>query len=147
MVPWLIGLASMSIVLHRRGTATDVPVDASPRWLPPAVFGVAVYGGYFGAAAGVLLLALFLRVERFSLPEANAAKNLLLGVANMIAAVAFAIVGDVHWWAVLPLGLGLLVGGRLGPAIVRRVPPAPLRVVIGSAGLVLAIVLAYRAYR
>jgi len=104
-----------------------------------AVAGIGWYGGYFGAAAGVLMLALFLAVRHESFPRANAAKNLLLGVANLVAATLFVVLGNVDWGAFLPLALGLLAGGRLGPPIVRRVPAAPLRAAIGLAGLVLAV--------
>jgi uncharacterized membrane protein YfcA len=55
--------------------------------------------------------------------------------------------GSVYWLAAVPLALGFLIGGRVGPAIVRKVPPAPLRIAIAIAGLGLAAELAYRAYR
>ena len=107
---------------------------------------VGVYGGYFGAGAGVMLLALLLWATNESLPRANAAKNVVLGVANGIAAVVFVFVGDVHWDVVVPLGLGLLVGGRIGPVIVRRSDPGWLRLVIAVAGLGLAVTLAADAW-
>jgi len=74
-------------------------------------------------------------------------KNLLAGVANGIAAIAFAAFGPVRWMAVLPLAAGFLVGGRLGPSIVRRAPATALRVVIACAGLGLAAHLGITAYR
>ena len=70
---------------------------------------------------------------------ANAVKNLLLGAANATAAVAFALTGEVAWVAVPPLLIGCVIGGRLGPAIVRRVPPTAMRWVVGLAGLGLAV--------
>jgi uncharacterized membrane protein YfcA len=119
-----------------------------PSWkVSVGVFVVAIYGGYFGAAAGVLLLALLLVTTAESLPRGNAMKNLLLGSANAVAAVAFVAFGPVRWSAVIPLAAGCLVGGRLGPVIVRRVPASPLRMVIALAGLGLAIRLGLDAYR
>lgn len=103
---------------------------------------VGVYGGYFGAGAGVMLLALMLWATAEPLPRCNAVKNVVLGLANGVAAVAFVFFGDVHWDLVVPLGLGLLVGGRLGPIVVRRAPQGPLRVVIAVAGMGLAVKLA-----
>ncbi len=103
------------------------------------IFGCCVYGGYFGAAAGVMLLGLLLAGTDRSLPVANAVKNLLLGAANATAAVAFALTGEVAWVAVPPLLIGCVIGGRLGPVIVRRVPPTAMRWVIGLAGLGLAL--------
>jgi uncharacterized protein len=74
-------------------------------------------------------------------------KNLLLGLANGVAAAAFAVFGPVRWLAVLPLAAGFFMGGRLGPVIVRRVPATPIRVVISAAGIGLAIHLALDAFR
>lgn len=74
-------------------------------------------------------------------------KNTVLGIANGVAALAFALFGHVHWSAVAPLALGFLVGGRLGPVVVRRAPVRLLRVVIALAGLGLAVDLGLSAYR
>jgi uncharacterized membrane protein YfcA len=105
-----------------------------------------VYGGYFGAGAGVMLLALLLHSTDEDLPRANAMKNVVLGLANGVASVAFMLFGPVRWSAVVPLGLGLFAGGRLGPAIVRRAPADRLRVLIALAGVGLAVKLGYDAY-
>jgi uncharacterized membrane protein YfcA len=108
--------------------------------------GVAVYGGYFGAAAGVLQLALLLVALPVSLLQANGLKNVLSGAANAVAAVGFALFGPVVWSAALPLALGLLVGGRLGPVLARRLPTAVLRVGIALAGIGLAVKLGLDAF-
>jgi uncharacterized membrane protein YfcA len=104
-----------------------------------AVLATIVYGGYFGAAAGVLLLALLLAVTSEPLARSNAMKNLLLGLANAVAAVAFVAFGPVRWSAMIPFAGGFLVGGRLGPIIVRKTPAAPLRALIAFAGVTLAV--------
>ncbi len=144
LVPWLIGAASLAILARRR-LVEVAAVEHPARMGPGTVLGVGVvgvYGGYFGAGAGVMLLALMLWATAEPLPRCNAVKNVVLGLANGVAAVAFAIFGDVHWDLVVPLGLGLLVGGRLGPIVVRRAPPGPLRVAIAVAGMGLAVKLA-----
>src|SRR5689334_7526295 len=93
-VPLLIGLASVAILLPRkehreahvanhRDHMVRVTLEAG------AIFLITIYGGYFGAAAGVLLLALLLRAGGATLAHANASKNVILGVANSVAAVAF----------------------------------------------------------
>ena len=147
MVPVLLVVASLAIVVPsgaphpgRRRRAVLVAEMA-------AFFGIALYGGYFGAAAGVLFLALLLNAGADSLAHANAAKNILLGLANTVAAVVFAILSPVHWLAVVPLGAGCLIGSRLGPIVVRHAPATPLRIIIGVAGLVLAVKLGFDAYR
>ena len=72
--------------------------------------------------------------------------KVLLGDANSVAAVAFTVLAPVYWPAVVPLGLGCLIGSRLGPIVVRHAPATPLRVLIGAAGVALAVKLALDAY-
>jgi uncharacterized membrane protein YfcA len=149
VVPWLIAGASIALLLGprlRRAAAGAHPVDRAGVGTSIAVFLVAVYSGYFGAAAGVMMLAVLSAATRQSLARANAAKNLIVGAANAVAAVIFALIGPVQWVAALALAAGSLAGGWLGPAVVRRVPAGPLRVVIAVAGLGLAVKLAAGAY-
>lgn len=151
IVPVLLMLASVAIVFPRnerraarvgdhRDHRIQVALEAG------AIFLITMYGGYFGAAAGVLLLALLLRGGGATLAHANAAKNVILGVANAIAAVAFVFFAPVYWPAVVPMGLGCLIGSRLGPVVVRHAPATPLRILIGAAGAALAVKLAVDAY-
>jgi len=149
IVPVLIAVASIAILARRR-LVDELPPHTPHRAGPGVVCGVgvvAVYGGYFGAGAGVMLLALLLIATGEPLPRCNAVKSVVLGLANAVAAVGFAMFGPVRWSVVLPLGLGLLVGGRIGPVIVRRSPAGALRVVIAIAGLGLAVKLGYDTYR
>ena len=92
------------------------------------------------------MLALLLVGLPLSLLVGNALKNVLLGVANGAAAIGFAPFGPVQWWAVLPMGVGVLIGSWLGPAVARRLPDTALRIGIGLAGLALAVALAVDAY-
>jgi uncharacterized membrane protein YfcA len=151
-VPWLVAAGALAILARRR--LVDVSIEEghhhahhepTPRMLL-AVGAVGVYGGYFGAGAGVMLLSLLLFLTGDTLPRANAAKNVVLGMANGVAALTFVLFGPVRWLYVLPLGAGLLLGGRAGPVVVRRAPQGPLRVFIGLAGLGLAVKLGIDAY-
>ncbi len=152
LVPVLIGGAAVAILLQRppRDLAAEgrrARRGRDPWWLVTGIALVAVYGGYFGAAAGVLLLALLLLGTGEGLPRSNALKNVVLGSANAVAALGFVLLAPVAWSAALPLALGCLAGGRLGPRVVRRAPQAALRRLIALAGLVLATALAVDAYR
>jgi uncharacterized protein len=147
IVPILIGLSSIGVLVQRRPLSVRRHPSRDAGWLESAVFAIGVYGGYFGAAAGVLLLAALLFATGDTLPRSNGVKNVVLGSANAVAAVAFAIFGKVSWISVLPLALGCLVGGRIGPAIVRRAPATLLRLVIAVAGVCLAVYLGIGAYR
>ncbi len=143
IVPLLLAFASVAILLPRGRLRETRVADHREHRIKVAmeagaIFLITIYGGYFGAAAGVLLLALLLRTGGATLAHANAAKNVILGVANSVAAVAFIVVAPVYWPAVIPLGAGCLIGSRLGPVIVRRAPATPLRFLIGAAGVALA---------
>ena len=143
VVPALVAGGSVILLAQPRLLrATRGGLAERGRVVAVAVFAVAVYGGYFGAGAGVLMLALFTLSVPESLPRLNALKNVVLGIANGLAAIGFALFGPVSWVAAAPLATGLLAGGALGPAVVRRLPREPLRIAIGIAGLALAAKLA-----
>jgi uncharacterized protein len=151
IVPVLIGLASAAMLLApppaelaAEGARERRRPDS--RWLPVGTFTVAIYGGYFGAAAGVLMLAMYLLTTGEGMPRSNALRNVVLGAANAVAALGFVVFGSVDWLAALPLALGLFAGGRLGPGIVRRAPQKLLRRLVALAGLALAVHLAVQAW-
>jgi uncharacterized membrane protein YfcA len=152
VVPFLIAGASAAILVQRPPPelaaegATHHPDHRDPWWLALGTFGIGIYGGYFGAAAGVLLLAMFLLGTGETLPRGNAMKNVVLGVANAVAAVGFIVFASIAWSAALPLAIGLFMGGRLGPRVVRRAPQTALRRVIAVAGLGLALTLGIQAF-
>ena len=143
IAPLLIAGASLAILTRPRPAAHPAHGSA---WLPAGVFLVGIYGGYFGAASGVIMLALLLLGTGELLPRANALRNVLLGFANGVASIGFALLAPVEWLAIVPLAAGLFAGGRLGPVVVRHAPAGALRGLIGLAGLTLAVVLAIDAY-
>ena len=147
-VPVLIAASAVLIALPRRERVEGTPVGRAQKILRAvAIVAICVYGGFFGAAAGVLLLALFLATGSQSLAHANSTKNVVLATSNSVAAVVFIVFAPVSWPAVVPLGIGCLIGSRLGPVIVRRAPATPLRLLIAVAGLALAVELGMDAYR
>lgn len=147
VVPILLGLSSVTIAIPQRRGADAEPGRARAALITVAIFAICLYGGYFGAAAGVVLLALLLHSGSESMAHANAAKNVILGVANGVAAVGFIVLAPVNWIAVVPLGVGCLVGSRLGPVVVRHTPATPLRLTIAVAGVALAVKLGWDTYR
>ena len=146
VVPWLIAGASAAILLPTRPRAATPPRFHQTTLIAGTTL-IGVYGGYFGAASGVLLLALLLAMTDEGFARSNAAKNLLLTLANAVAALVFIYFGAVRWLAALPLAVGFLIGGQLGPAIVRRAPPARLRWLVALAGIGLALDLGWKTYR
>jgi uncharacterized membrane protein YfcA len=147
LVPLLIGGASLILLLQPAITRlTGGVVDERRPALLAGVFAIGVYAGYFGAAAGVVLLALLTVSVAEPLARLVAVRNASLGLANAVAAAGFALFGPVRWAAAAPLAAGFLVGGGIGPGLVRRLPGARLRVAIALLGLGLAVKLGFDTF-
>jgi uncharacterized protein len=147
VVPVLIGAASLALLAQPmiRGLEPRQGAEQS-RWRLALVFGAAAYIGYFGAAGGVLMLAVLAAMISESLLRVNAIKNAISGAANGVAAVMFAVLAPVHWVFVAPLAAGFLAGGFTGPRLMRRLPVKALRVFVALCGLALAVKLGAAAY-
>ena len=144
IVPALIALGVLLVVLgpriSRRVAARAEARGGLPHhgagWVWPAVGAAGVYGGYFGAAQGVLLMAILGIGVDDTLQRHNATKNVLAGIVNGIAAVLFVVVADVDWRAVALIAVGSVVGGQIGATVGRRLSPNLLRAVIVVVGVV-----------
>jgi uncharacterized protein len=148
VVPVLIGGASLVLLVQPRiKKLSPAPGEGNRLVHRVALFTVAVYVGYFGAAAGVMLLVVLSMMIDESLVKVNAVKNAVSGMANAMAAVCFALFGDVRWTLVVPLAAGFLAGGWIGPKIARKVPAGPFRVIVSLCGIGLAVKLGVSAYR
>jgi len=151
IVPVLIALGVLLVVLgpkiSRRVAARAEARGGLPEhgaaWVWPAVAGAGVYGGYFGAAQGVLLMAILGIGVEDDLQRHNATKNVLSLIVNGVAAVVFIAVADVDWAIAGLIAAGSVVGGQVGARVGRRLPPAVLRgviVVVGLTALVFLVV-------
>lgn len=139
IVPALIALACVLVLAQPRLAAALGRGQGSAHGGLPlhvGIFGAGVYGGYFGAAQGVLLIALMGIFLPETLQRVNAAKNVLAGLVNGTAAVLFALVADVAWDAAALVALGSILGGQLGARIGRRLPDRLLRAVVVVVGAV-----------
>ena len=147
IVPALILLALLLVVLGprlQRWAARQHADRITPgRWvaLLLGILLAGVYGGYFGAAQGVLLLGIMSILLPLGLQQINGIKNVLATIANLVAALVFLVVAPelVDWVVVLLISIGSLLGGVVGARVGRRMPPALLRaviVVIGSVAIV-----------
>jgi uncharacterized membrane protein YfcA len=147
-VPVLITSAAVLVLLQPRlrALAPRPGAEQSRRRLT-VLFGVAVYLGYFGAAGGVLVLAVLAATLSEPLIRVNAIKNVVAGAANLVAATVFARYAPVDWAFVPPLAAGFLIGGYTGQRLARYLPAAALRIVVAVAGLALAVKLGISAYR
>lgn len=141
IVPALIALACVLVVVQPRLTERlRAGRGARPAHggtlLPVGVYAAGVYGGYFGAAQGVLLIALLGIFLDEDLQRINAAKNVLAGIVNGVAAALFVFIADVAWLPALLLGVGTMVGGQVGARMGRSLPAAALRWVVVAIGLI-----------
>lgn len=146
VVPWLILSATALVVVQpglNRLRLSSGPVR--PRKDLPLWTGlVGIYGGYFGAGQGVMLMAaLGLRYDA-NIQHANAAKNLLSATANAVAAAVFIIAGRVDFTAAVAIGVGAIVGGYVGGRWTRRLPAWALRALVIAIGILGAVVVFVR---
>ena len=142
IVPVLIAISLVLVVLQPRlsrrlAEGPDAPgrVAHGGIGLHAGVYGSGIYGGYFGAAQGVLLIGLLGVFLREDLQRINAAKNVLAALVNGMAAVVFIAVADVAWQAAALIAVGSVVGCQLGASIGRRVPAPVLRALIVVVGI------------
>jgi uncharacterized membrane protein YfcA len=144
IVPVLIAAALVLVLVGPRiqAAAAAAHHGAEPPWHGPAlavgVFVAGVYGGYFGAAQGVLLMGLLSALSAEPLQRLVGYKNVLALVVNVVAALTFVGFAREHidWVVVLLVAVGSLVGGVVGARVGRRIPPALLRGVIVTIGVV-----------
>ncbi|TFC17648.1 sulfite exporter TauE/SafE family protein [Cryobacterium algoritolerans] len=160
VVPFLLLAALLSAIqprvarfVRRRATAgpagtslrdaEEAATDARPLTLglTLGVLATGVYGGYFGAAQGVVLLALLGILWSSDLHRANGAKNVLAGMANLLSAIVFIASGTVDWRIAILIGVGSAAGGWLGARIGRRLPAPVLRTILVLVAVIAAVVL------
>ncbi|HEY5855063.1 MAG TPA: sulfite exporter TauE/SafE family protein [Aldersonia sp.] len=138
VVPFLVLLAAIALLMQPKLRLLAGRAEF-PVLLPVGICVIAVYGGYFGAGAGVMYLAMFLVTTAEGIWMATVLKSYLLAIANLVAAIGFILFGPVQWLAALALALGMFVGGWCGPAVVARLPPNGLRIGVAIAAIGLAI--------
>jgi uncharacterized membrane protein YfcA len=111
------------------------------------VFAGSLYGGYFGAALGVMLVAALGLVLDETMARISALKNVISAIGGLVGVLAFALFGPVDWADVAVVAPAALVGGYAGARLARRLPSAVLKTLIVVFGTVVGLVLLYRAFR
>jgi uncharacterized protein len=147
IVPVLIALGCLMVVLQpaitrrveARAEARGIErPEHGAAWVWVLVFAAGVYGGYFGAAQGVLLMAVLGIGLSETMQRNNATKNVLALFVNAVAALLFVVVADMDWTVAGLIALGSVIGGQIGATVGRRLPSWALRsfiVVVGVAAL------------
>ena len=145
VVPVLVLAASLLVgasplITARLRRQEDAGAQRDPAWLYVALFLATVYGGYFGGALGVVLVAV-LGVGLHRLKLANALKSVISAVTASVTVVIFGIWGPVDWLVVAVAAVTSLLGGFLGARVASRIPTTPLRLVIVTFGVLVAVYL------
>lgn len=156
IVPWLVLGATVLFVaqkpvmrmLGRGGISDDSTVEPTTRRAPIGAltyqFGVAIYGGYFGAGIGILMLAALSLMGHTDIHQMNGLKNLLATCINIVAAVYFAFAGLVFWPDAFVLAAGAITGGIAGAHIARRIGRNAVRRIVIVVGFAMALSLMFR---
>ncbi len=147
--PWL----SARVIARRKrlaeqddaadGTGTPAPRERTGVVLGGGVIASAAYGGYFGAAQGVLVIGLLGTFLDESMQRVNGAKNVLVAVVNGVAAIVYIIFAHVAWLVVLLIAVGSTIGGLVGARYGRRLPPVALRIFIVVIGVISSVKLIF----
>ena len=146
LIPWLLLFATL-VFAASPGLASRA--DAAPRhkpWQIALQFAVAIYGGYFGAGMGIMMLAILAFSGLPSFNAQNAVKNVLSVSINGVALVPFVAARIVDWRFALPMALIALLGGYFGARFFRRLPQPLSRALVVTIGAVMTIVFFVRTY-
>ncbi len=145
IVPVLIAIGCLLVLfgpaISRRVAAraeskgVERPVHGAA-WVWVLVYLTGVYGGYFGAAQGVLLVAVLGIGLTETMQRNNATKNVLAMLVNLVAAIVFIFVAEIDWWVVALIAAGSVIGGQIGATVGRRLPSWALRGFIVVVGVV-----------
>ena len=144
IVPILVLLACFLMIIQprlSRWVAARRPEGARDVGIAPVAvaFAAGIYGGYFGAAQGVILIAMLAVLVPDDMVRTNALKNVLAGVVNGVAAVVFIIFAHPNWAAVGLVAVGAAIGGTLGASVGRHIPSTVLRAMVVVLGIGVAI--------
>ena len=128
VLPWLLLVASIALAFGRRiGEALRARFRIHAHAVLAVQFGLGIYGGYFGGAVGIMMIAIWGLLDSRDLKMLNAPRTLLVSAANTVAVLAFIAAGAVRWPETLAMLLGAILGGYGGAHLGRRAAPSLVR--------------------
>lgn len=149
IVPFLVLAATVLMAvgpwINRKVTALNGGRDLHPVALHVGVFAGCLYGSYFNAALGLILMAVIAMSLSEKLVRVGALKNFCTMLVGIVTSVMYGIWADVAWWAIGVLVPATFIGGYLGARVFQRIPERPLRIAIVVYGLVLSAILLVRS--
>jgi uncharacterized membrane protein YfcA len=148
VIPWLLLAGTIAFAFGPRlGPDLRRFLRIGRRTLLVLQFLLAVYGGYFGGAVGLLMLAVWTVFGVSDVRAMNAGRILLVTVMNSVAVATFAVAGKVFWVDALTMGVASVTGGYLGARVGRRMDPSKLRVLISCFNVAITAIFFWRAFR
>jgi uncharacterized membrane protein YfcA len=130
VLPWLLLVASLALAFGRRiGAALRARWRIHAHAVLAVQFALGVYGGYFGGAVGIMMIAVWGLLDNRDLKHLNAPRTLLVSAANTVAVLAFVAAGAVRWPETLAMLTGAVLGGYGGAQLGRRTPAGVIRAV------------------
>ncbi len=146
IAPILVLIAALAMAFQDQLAARLRDPHNQPTWVKAAaIFGIGLYGGYFIAAIGVIIMAVLGLVLKDNIRRLVGTKNVIQLAIGTTAAVSFALFGDVAWWAVAALVPGTLVGGFIGGHYGRRLNAKAVKWIVVGFGFVVSALLFARA--
>ncbi|THV24594.1 sulfite exporter TauE/SafE family protein [Glycomyces paridis] len=149
IVPFLVLAATLLMAvgpwINRKVTARNGGRDLHPAALHVGVFAGCLYGAYFNAALGLILMAVIAMSLSERLVRVGALKNFCTTIVGVVTSVMYGIWADVDWLAIAVLVPATFLGGYIGARIFQRIPERPLRIAIVAYGLVLSAILLARS--
>jgi uncharacterized protein len=139
IVPIFIAIAIVLVVLGPRLTRAALARPRTARHeraLLASLFACGVYGGYFGAAQGIIVLALLGAFFAANYSEVNGMKNVLVMLVNLVAGAIFAFSAHVAWGAAALIAVGSIAGAQVGARVAKRLPPAAFRAIVVCVGTI-----------
>lgn len=148
VVPFFILIAGIMVII----SGQRQPIQIKKRPISQQVISlvlltiVGIYAGYFGAASGIVVLVLLTYLINDNFLVVNAVKNAVCGLANLTALIIYMFNSHIYWRFVIPMAIGMFIGGYLGPIIVRHVSARLVRIIIAALALTQAAIYFYQAY-
>lgn len=147
LLPWLLLVASIALAFGRRiGEAMRACWHIHPYVVLAAQLGLGVYGGYFGGAVGIMMIAMWGLLDNCDLKRLNAPRTLLVSAANAVAVLAFVVANAVRWPETLVMLVGAIIGGYGGAGIGRRAPPGIIRAITLLTTACITLAFFFKAY-
>ena len=148
IIPFFILLAGILLLRPNkkepRSNLRQSTFIVTVNWLSVMLIGL--YNGFFGAASGLLMIAVLSKVIGGKYATYNAIRNFASFCNNCVSGIMFICLLPIQWSVIGPLLIGLFIGGYIGPVIVRYVPEKVIKKVVGAVAIILALVLGWQAY-